>query len=377
MRTNRGLVRAAAVLTAAFVVAGGVAGCAAGTGTRSDAACARNRTPTGISAGTTPPATPSLPPSALPRADAARLAIGVALDGGPLDAAVGAGLGRAAVDLGLPAGSTTKVTGSAADTDATRTTRLARLVTEGHDPVIAVGAAYAGAVQAVAAAHPDVRFAIVDDDSVILPNVTALVFAEEQASFLVGAAAALKTMTCRIGFVGGAETPLEQKSEAGYVQGARAVAPGIRVDVGYVGRSGGPAAAAVAADMAHRQFGGGADIVYAAAGDASRGVFQAARATGDLAIGAVSDQYAAAGSAAFRSAILTSALEHADVAVRDYVEAVASGDVAGLPTRFGVEEGGVGYATSGGRIDDIVPDLQAYETAIVRGTVKVSTTPAS
>ncbi len=63
-----------------------------------------------------------------------------------------------------------------------------------------------------------------------LPNVTPLVFAEEQGSFLVGAAAALKTTACKIGFVGGVETPLIQKFEAGYEAGAKAVAPNIEID---------------------------------------------------------------------------------------------------------------------------------------------------
>ena len=78
------------------------------------------------------------------------------------------------------------------------------------------------------------HFAIVDDNTVNLPNVTPLVFAEEQGSFLVGAAAALKTTACKIGFVGGVETPLIQKFEAGYEAGAKAVAPSIQIDAKYL-----------------------------------------------------------------------------------------------------------------------------------------------
>ena len=40
---------------------------------------------------------------------------------------------------------------------------------------------------------------IIDDDSVDLPNVTPLVFAEEQGSYLVGIAAGLKTKTDKVG----------------------------------------------------------------------------------------------------------------------------------------------------------------------------------
>src|SRR5690606_16406687 len=110
-------------------------------------------------------------------------------------------------------------------------TRLRQLVADGFNPIIAVGFKYAEPLKIVAAENPDVQFAIVDDATVELPNVTPLVFAEEQGSFLVGAAAALKTTTCKIGFVGGVDVPLIQKFEAGYVAGAKAVAPDIEVDV--------------------------------------------------------------------------------------------------------------------------------------------------
>ena len=67
-----------------------------------------------------------------------------------------------------------------------------------------------------------------------MPNVASLVFAEEQGSFLVGAAAALKTKAGHIGFVGGVKVALIEKFEAGYVAGAKAVKPDITVDVTYL-----------------------------------------------------------------------------------------------------------------------------------------------
>ncbi len=72
----------------------------------------------------------------------------------------------------------------------------------------------------VAAANPDANFTIVDA-VVEAPNVASLVFAEEQGSFLVGAAAALKSQTGTIGFIGGVENDLIKKFEAGYAAGAR------------------------------------------------------------------------------------------------------------------------------------------------------------
>ena len=84
----------------------------------------------------------------------------------------------------------------------------------------------------VAEHYPDTHFAIIDDSSLAdVANVASLVFAEEQGSFLVGAAAALKSEAGHIGFVGGVETPLIAKFQAGYEAGAKAVNPDITIDV--------------------------------------------------------------------------------------------------------------------------------------------------
>src|SRR5207253_5609123 len=93
---------------------------------------------------------------------------------------------------------------------------LLKLVADQKYPiVVAVGFAFDDAVKAEAAAHPDVKFAGVDG-SVEAPNVTELVFAEEQGSYLVGMAAALKSKTNHIGFIGGVEVDLIKKFQAGF-----------------------------------------------------------------------------------------------------------------------------------------------------------------
>ncbi|WP_296367279.1 MULTISPECIES: BMP family ABC transporter substrate-binding protein [unclassified Pseudonocardia] len=356
-----------------------VAGCA-GPPPQGSTACAKRPTPQGISAGTTP----TLPPP-LPRSNASALRVGVAYDiGGRGDGSfsdtAAAGLDRAAAQLGLVRADTRELAAATGEGDAAAAARLDQLVADGYNPVIAVGSTYASAVRAAATAHPAVKFAIVDDDSVVLPNVTPLVFAEEQSSFLVGAAAALKTTACHVGFVGGARTPGVQKFEAGYVQGAKYVAPDITVDVAYVSpaddRSGfnDPEKAR---SLAKDQYDRGADIVYGAAGASGKGVFQAAQAAGRRAIGVDADQYLAPGYAPFRPVIMTSALKRIDTAVYDYINAVAAGDLSTIPLRFDLGDGGVGYATSGGMIDDIQPYLVAYATGIVNGTIKVATTPTS
>jgi basic membrane protein A and related proteins len=382
VRINRGFVLAAAVLTSALVVTGCARDTSApatnsgGTAT----ACAQNPTPPGVSAGATAAVTP---PAA--KADASKLKVGVAYDiggrgDGSFNDSAATGLEKAVSDLGLVKTNTKELAAAANESEDAAATRLTQLVSDGYNPIIAVGFKYASAVKTIATANPNVKFGIIDDDTVVLPNVTPLVFAEEQASFLVGAAAALKSTTCKVGFVGGVEVPLIQKFQAGYVQGAKAVAPNITVDVKYISPAGdfsGFNDPAKGTEIARGQYDGGSDIVYAAAGASGKGVFQAAVAANKLAIGVDSDQYNAPGYEALKAVIMTSALKRVDTAVYDYINATAAGNLSSLPKRFDLAADGVGYATSGGKIDDVKADIEAYRAAIVSGSIKVNTTPTS
>ena len=87
----------------------------------------------------------------------------------------------------------------------------------------------------MAAANPEVNFAIVDDNSLAaVPNVASLTFAEEQGSYLVGVAAGKKTKTNKVGFIGGVNTPLIQTFQAGYEAGVKAANPSATVTAKYI-----------------------------------------------------------------------------------------------------------------------------------------------
>jgi basic membrane protein A len=281
------------------------------------------------------------------------------------------GLDKAACELGL-----TVQTAEAQDGEAesAREGRLQQLVDAGYNPVVAVGFAYSASVGKVAAANPDVNFAIVDD-AVEGDNIANLLFAEEQGSFLVGAAAALKTETDNIGFVGGVETPLIKKFEAGYKAGAEAVNPDIEIQSRYLSQPpdfsgfGDPAKGKTAATG---MYDNGADIVYHAAGGSGGGVFEAAAAADAKAIGVDSDQALTADDSV-KDVIMTSMLKNIDVAVFDYLEAAETGTAPTGPTTYDLKVDGVGYSTTGGQIDDITDKLDDYKQQIVDGKITVPT----
>ncbi len=258
---------------------------------------------------------------------------------------------------------------------------LANLADQGYDPVIAVGFAYGDSIGEVAEDFPDTTFAIIDSEVAELgiDNVTGIVFAEEQGSFLAGVAAALKSTSGQIGFVGGVESPLIQKFQAGYEAGARAARPDIVITSEYISPAGDfsgfndPARGQI---LAQGMYDAGADIVYHAAGGSGTGVFQAAAASGKLAIGVDSDQYETVDDPAQQAVIMTSMLKRVDNAVEAFIGDFAEGNVeGGTDIRNDLETEGVGLSTSGGQIDDIQTQIDEYRDQIISGEITVPTTP--
>ena len=285
-----------------------------------------------------------------------------------------AGLDRADEEFGLDPQESAAEDG---ESESAREERLRTFVEAGYDPVIAVGFAYEAAVAKVAEEYPDSNFAIIDSETVEADNVANLVFAEEEGSFLVGAAAALKTETDNVGFIGGVETPLIQKFEAGYVAGAEAVNPDIEVQTTYLTQVpdfSGFADPARGKTAAEGMFDNGADIVYHAAGGSGGGVFEAASESDGLAIGVDSDQYETA-DPSVQDVIMTSMLKNVDVAVYEYLAAVNEGDFPSGITRYDLAVDGVGYSTSGGQVDDIADQLDEYKQQIIDGEIEVPTAP--
>ena len=314
--------------------------------------------------------------SAAPSGD---LKVGLAYDVGgrgdrSFNDSAAAGLDKAKEELGIEA---QELSPNAQGTD--RADNLRALAEEGFNPVIAVGFAYAENLPEIAGDFPDTTFFLIDE-VVEAENVKSLVFAEEQGSFLVGAAAALKSTSNNVGYIGGVETELLQKFEAGFVAGAKQVKPDVEVQTTYLSQPpdfsgfGDPAAGG---EAANGMYDAGADVIYAAAGGSGLGVFQAALAKGKKAIGVDSDQYESIGASEpeLQPVILSSMVKRVDVAVFDALSAFAEGEELEPVTRYDLEQGGVSYATSGGQLDDITAQLEELQQQIIDGEIEVPVKP--
>jgi basic membrane protein A len=319
--------------------------------------------------------------SAGAKPNASALKVGLAYDiGGRGDAsfndAAAAGLDKAKTDLGVT--DVKELTAAPSESEDAKQTRLRNLADGGYNPIVAVGFAYTDALTAVAPKYPNIKFAIIDSTVDGATNVTPLTFAENEGSFLVGVVAALKSKKCHIGFVGGVETPLIKKFEAGFTQGASTIAPDVKIETKYLTPAGdfsGFQDPAKGQEATKGQIDAGADVVYQAAGASGKGVFAAAKEGGIQAIGVDSDQYNQPTVAQYKDVIISSMLKRVDVAVYDYISAIAGNNLTTLPKVFDLKVDGVGYSTSGGKIDDITGVVNAYKQQIISGRLAVKETP--
>lgn len=238
------------------------------------------------------------------------------------------------------------------------------------DLVVGIGFAQVEAVRKVSAQFPNVKFAIVDGE-VAGPNVRSLLFAEHEGSFVVGAIAAMKSKTGKVGYIGGMDIPLIRRFALGYKAGAEHVNPKIQVVENYIGTTGeawnNPAKAK---ELALSQISSGVDVIFVAAGASGSGAFDAVEEKKKFAIGVDSNQ-----NGMKPGFILTSMLKRVDVAVFDTIKQAKDGKFAAGVTHFGLKDKGVDYALDANNEKILDKDTRKkaddIKKAIVAGKIQV------
>lgn len=260
---------------------------------------------------------------------------------------------------------------------------LRLLAAEGMDLVVGVGFIFTDDLTELAKEYPNVSFAGVDfavsigkDGQPVPPppNLAGLKFREEQGSFLVGALAALVGNSKKVGFVGGMDSPLIHKFEAGYRAGVKQVCPDCEVIAQYAGVT--PAAfrnPGRGKELALSQYEQGVNVIYHASGSTGLGVFEAARTMNRFGIGVDADQH---GEAPGR--VLTSMVKRVDNAVYDAIKRVQERRFRGGINVFGLAEDGVGYVYDVNN-RALIPDsvrarLEALKADIIAGRISVPAT---
>ncbi|PSQ58302.1 BMP family ABC transporter substrate-binding protein [Halobacteriales archaeon SW_7_71_33] len=256
-----------------------------------------------------------------------------------------------------------------------------------YDLVCCIGFLQTDALAATAPNFPDQSFMLVDS-VVDEDNVANYTFKEHEGSFLVGQlASALTTRSfsagagstagdsTNVGFVGGVESDLIRRFQAGFEAGVKTADEDVDVITNYVGDFDDPTGGR---EAALAMYDSGADVVYHAAGNTGTGVFQAAQQRDRFAVGVDRDQSVTRDS--YADVILASMVKRVDTAVFDAIEAVDEGSFeGGSVVSLGLEQDGVDVIYGqqlGSEIPQDVRDAVAQSRqGIVDGEVSVPTDP--
>lgn len=213
---------------------------------------------------------------------------------------------------------------------------------EGYDLIIGASSNIADYISEHAPNYPDTKFAVIDT-TVDLPNVESISFAQNQGSFLAGAAAALFTQKTDIpnvnedhiiGWVGGMDIPVLHDFYIGYEQGAKYVDPDVQILQAFAGTWTDPLKGK---ELTLAQYEQGADIVMNVASGTGPGILEAAREAGKYAIGVDLNQ-----DNDQPGHILTSMVKRVDNACYLVIESVVNGNFEGGSTKYlTLADGGV------------------------------------
>jgi len=103
-----------------------------------------------------------------------------------------------------------------------RITRVRFLARNKYQLIICVGADYADTVRRISNEFPNTQFAIIDDESVAMTNVSNLSFATHEGIYLAGAALAVRSKSRKIGFIADKSDPSAARYANVFAKGAAA-----------------------------------------------------------------------------------------------------------------------------------------------------------
>ena len=242
-------------------------------------------------------------------------------------------------------------------------------IDKGYDLIICVGYMLADATKDAATENPDQLFAIIDDSTCAdLPNVACLMFAQEQASYLVGLVAGSVTESKTVGYIQGMVSDSMNLFGVGFVSGVLEVCPDATILQYNANNFGDIAGGATAAkDMITK----GADVIYHAAGGTGIGAMNTCAEEGIWGIGVDSDQAVVLGN----DRIITSAMKRVDTASQDISKAVKEGAFTPGIHMYDLSNGGVDLAPTRTHIpEEVLKVVEDAKAKIIAGEKSVPKT---
>ena len=246
----------------------------------------------------------------------------------------------------------------------------------GYNLVFAVGFLNYNALNAVAPRFQKLQYAGIDQDYALFTkkpkNATGVIFAEQEAGYLVGYLAGLEAKKegfDTISAVGANNVPAIVRYISGYIQGAKKADAGIKVLANYAND---PTFSdqAKCKETALNQINQGSHVVFQVAGGCGLGALAAAKENKVWGIGVDADQRY------LGSHIMTSALKRVDKAVEDLTTLASQGKLkTGSNDTFSLKNEGVGLGSVSPKIPkELVTKTNAIAKQIGYGTIVVKPT---
>ena len=237
----------------------------------------------------------------------------------------------------------------------------------------------------VATKYPDQKFVIYDDNTYVgeNKNVCNITYKQNDLGYLVGTFAASMTTDTSIaninpdpvlGFVGGVDSPVINDFLIGFIEGAQAVNPDIKVDTRYTNDY---VDTAIAKEYGNSMISDNkCDIIWGVAGNAGNGAAEAALEKGGCwFIGVDSDQELTL-STDLAAITLTSGLKNVGKSLVWFIDELDAGrEHYGTEVTLGISEGGVDIVTDKNfakyASDATKAAVEAARKGVVDGTIKV------
>ena len=268
-----------------------------------------------------------------------------------------------------------------------------------YDIMVLPGYNYAACAE-ICQANPDKKIILVDSypttedgEEIVVDNVYAMQFAEQESGFLAGIAAAMETKTGKVAVVNGIAYPSNVNYQYGFESGVNYAVKNLGATAECVEIASYAGTDVTGADVGGNYIGAfddvetgkvvgnalldqGVDIIFVAAGASGNGVFTAVKEAGDAyCIGCDVDQYDD-GANGDSNIILTSALKVMDVNVYRQLCAIKDGTFEGQNIVLYADTDSTGLVTEEGRCQLSQETIDAVNTAF-EGVKDGSIVPAA
>ena len=271
-----------------------------------------------------------------------------------------------------------------------------------YDVIVCCGFQFAGIAE-LAEENPEVSFILVDSypvdasgNEVVVDNIYAMLFKEQESGFCAGMAAAFETKSGKVAVVNGVAYPSNVNYQYGFMSGvayaneqygtsaeivelpsyAGIDSTGTSVGGNYVGSFSDEATGKV---VGQALIDKGCDVIFVVAGASGNGVFTAAKEAGNVfCIGGDVDQFDD-GANGSRNIILTSGLKMMDKNVEEQLHKIKIGSFQGENALLGADTDSTGYVKEQGRhqlSEDTIAKMDEAFAKVKNGeVVPVTTNP--